>query len=118
MIGWDEIGDLSALSDRDALQELVTNTYPDESIGTTRVWTGELWAFRGSVQWVTTDLPRSDFDQDLLYSLGVYWPSFVCSGTMPRSALRHWCSEVRLRRSVPVRQLNLTARNKSTAGLT
>jgi restriction system protein len=111
VVGWDDLEDFSAISDRDALQQLVTTTYPDETIGTVRVWTGELWAFRERVQtgdwiaiplksrsalavgrvtgpyryvatapagayhqrpvqWVRTDLPRSDVDQDLLYSLG------------------------------------------------
>ncbi len=111
VIGWDDLEDLSSLSDRDSLQQLVTSTYPDESVGTIRIWTGELWAFRERiqigdsvaiplksrsalavgrvtgpyryvptatagayhqrpVQWVRTDLPRSDVDQDLLYSLG------------------------------------------------
>jgi len=111
VVGWDDLEDLSAISERDALQQLVTSTYPDEPIGTIRIWTGELWAVRDRiqigdwvaiplksrsalavgrvtgpyryvanappgayhqrpVQWVRTDLPRSDVDQDLLYSLG------------------------------------------------
>lgn len=110
-VGWDDIADMSSITSRSALQELVTATYPDETIGTTRVWTGELWAFREviqvgdwvaiplksraaiavgrvtgpyqyngeapegavhqrAVQWIRTDLPRSEVDQDLLYSLG------------------------------------------------
>lgn len=109
VVGWDDIGDLSQISDREAIQKLVQETYPDESIGTQRIWTGELWAFKERiqkgdwvalplktraaiaigqitspykylpdapaqhqrrVQWVRTDIPRSEVDQDLLYTLG------------------------------------------------
>jgi restriction system protein len=58
-IGWDDIGDIGTIKDRDALQQLVTETWPDESIGTTRVWTGELLAFKDRIQkddWVALPL--------------------------------------------------------------
>jgi restriction system protein len=111
LIGWDDVGDLSSVKDRDTLQRLVESTYPDESSGTQRIWTGEIWAVKDriqvndwvavplkarsaiavgritgpykfvqnapeegkhqrAVQWVRTDLPRSEVDQDLLYTLG------------------------------------------------
>jgi hypothetical protein len=41
LIGWDSVGNLGAVKDREALQQLVEKTYPDESLGTQRVWTGE-----------------------------------------------------------------------------
>lgn len=111
VIGWEAVGDLSVISNRDALQSHVEKSYPNESLGTQRIWTGELWAFKEriqigdwvavpltsrsaiaigrvtgpyryvsnapfgakhqrSVEWIRTDLPRSDVDQDLLYTLG------------------------------------------------
>jgi restriction system protein len=111
LIGWDSVGNLGTVKDRETLQQLVEKTYPDESLGTQRVWTGELWAFKERIQvddwvalplksraaiavgrvtgpykfvqdapanakhqravkWVRTDLPRSEIDQDLLYTLG------------------------------------------------
>jgi restriction system protein len=59
VVGWEGIGDLSVVKDRDALQQLVAETWPDESIGTVRVWTGELWAFKEKLQkddWVALPL--------------------------------------------------------------
>lgn len=108
-LGWKAVGDLTNIKDREALQKYIEKTYPDESIGTQRIWTGELWAFKEriqigdwvavplktraaiavgritgpykfvsdaptqhqrTVQWVRTDIPRSEVDQDLLYTLG------------------------------------------------
>jgi restriction system protein len=87
------------------------STFPGERPTTTRIWTGEVWAFKEKIQagdwiaiplrsrsaiavgrvigpysfnasappdaahqrrvsWVRTDLPRSEIDQDLLYSFG------------------------------------------------
>jgi len=110
-IGWEGIGDISRIHDREALQGLVDKTYPDENNSTTRVWTGEIWALKERIQkgdwvalplksraaiavgrvtgpyrfvadapndakhqrpvkWIRTDLPRSEVEQDLLYSLG------------------------------------------------
>ena len=110
-IGWEEIGDISGIHDREPLQALVDKTYPDENNSTTRIWTGEIWALKERIQkgdwvalplksraaiavgrvtgpyrfstdaphdakhqrpvhWVRTDLPRSEVEQDLLYSLG------------------------------------------------
>ena len=110
-IGWEGLGDLSDLNNRDALQALVDQTYPDQKRTTTQIWTGEVWALRmrmqlgdlvvlplktrsalavaritgeykfvpdgpfdgkhqRSVQWIRTDLPRAEVDQDILYSLG------------------------------------------------
>lgn len=111
VIGWDDINDLTGLADRDALQRRIEEVHPTRTAATTRVWTGELWAFKERIQigdwvalplhgraaiavgrvtgpytyvasapsgarhqravsWVRTDLPRSEVDQDLLYSLG------------------------------------------------
>ncbi len=111
VIGWEELGDLSPISDRESLQKLMDDTYPDEKDTTTRVWTGEVWALRErmkigdlvaiplktrsalavgritgpyrytadapteakhqrAVEWIRTDLSRSELDQDILFSLG------------------------------------------------
>lgn len=111
VVGWEAVGDLSSFTDRETLQKHVEKSYPSESLGTQRIWTGELWAFKEriqkgdwvavpltsraaiaigritgayryvsdapfgakhqrSVEWIRTDLPRSEVDQDLLYTLG------------------------------------------------
>ena len=59
LLAWDEIGDLSRFKSRDDLQQHVEQTYPDELIGTQRIWTGELWAFKDRIQiddWVAVPL--------------------------------------------------------------
>ncbi len=111
VIGWEEVGDLTAISTKEAMLSHVQESYPDAAAGSQRVWAGELWAFKEriqinewvavpltsraalavgrivgayryvpdapmgakhqrSVQWVRTDLPRSEVDQDILYTLG------------------------------------------------
>ena len=58
-IGWEDVGDLGEVNDRDELQVLVSATYPDEAISTTRIWTGELWALKERIQngdWVALPL--------------------------------------------------------------
>lgn len=110
-IGWDDLDDISAIQDREALQQLMDEAYPDQSISTRRIWTGEVWAVKERiqigdwvatplksrsaiaigrivgpyqfvangpidgkhqrrVQWVRTDFPRAEVDQDLLFSFG------------------------------------------------
>lgn len=109
--GWDDLGDISSLKDREALQTLMDKTYPDEKVTTLRIWTGEMWALKERMQiddlvavplktrsaiaigrvsgayrfrpdgpdggrqqrvveWIKTDLARTEIDQDLLYSFG------------------------------------------------
>ncbi len=111
VIGWEQVGDLSAISTKEAMLAHVQKVYDDAAPGSQRVWAGELWAFKEriqinewvavpltsraaiavgritgpyryvpdapigakhqrSVQWVRTDLPRSEVDQDILYTLG------------------------------------------------
>ena len=111
VVGWESVGDLSEILSKDALQARVQQVYPNESAGTQRIWTGELWAFKEririgdwvavplttrsaiaigrvtsayqyvqgapsgakhqrTVEWIRTDLPRSDIDQDILFTLG------------------------------------------------
>ena len=111
VIGWEEVGDMSAASTREELAEMVRETYPSDGQNTVTNWVGQLWAFRERIQvgdlivlplkrrsaiaigrctgpyefhansdvrhtrpvrWIRTDLPRSAFDQDLLYSLGAF----------------------------------------------
>jgi restriction system protein len=110
-IGWEAVGDLSAISTKEAMLAHVQKVYEDASLGSQRIWAGELWAFKErilnndwvavpltsraaiavgrvtgryryvpdapmgakhqrSVQFVRTDLPRSEVDQDILYTLG------------------------------------------------
>src|ERR1700674_2278641 len=58
-IGWEELGDITTIKDREALQHLFGETYPDENIATTRMWTGEVWALKERIQkddWVALPL--------------------------------------------------------------
>jgi restriction system protein len=58
-IGWEDVGDIGKIKDRDELQRLISETYPEETISTTRVWTGELWALKDRIQnddWVALPL--------------------------------------------------------------
>jgi restriction system protein len=111
VIGWEAVGDLTAIPSKEAMLAHVQKSYPDAAPGSQRVWAGELWAFKEriqinewvavpltsraaiavgritgpyryvpdaplgakhqrNVQWVRTDLPRSEVDQDILYTLG------------------------------------------------
>lgn len=45
VIGWDELGDLSGIADRDALRARMEQTYGDLSPGRARTWTAQVWAF-------------------------------------------------------------------------
>jgi len=59
VIGWDELPDVSAISSRDELQKLMNQAYPEENITTTRIWTGEVWAFKERMQkgdWIALPL--------------------------------------------------------------
>ncbi len=57
--GWDEIGDISRIEDKASLQTLVSETWPNETIGTLRIWAGELWALKDRIKkddWVALPL--------------------------------------------------------------
>lgn len=111
---WKQLNtDLSALSSRKELQEVLSDTYPDFKVGKIRQNSGQIWAFAKSmsvgdwiatpskfaptihigeitgeyehhpkgpepyfhsrpVQWIEQDIPRTNFDQDILYSLGAF----------------------------------------------
>jgi len=45
VVGWDEVPDLSSLSTRPSLQELLEKCYPEAKAGTIRSWVGQLFAF-------------------------------------------------------------------------
>ena len=49
-IGWEEIGDLSGCSSREAVRHLVDQAYPGDNPQRLAVYTGQLWAFRQGVQ--------------------------------------------------------------------
>jgi restriction system protein len=49
-IGWEDLGDLSGIKTRDALNELMEATFSDQKVTTRRVWTGEVWALRDRMQ--------------------------------------------------------------------
>jgi len=113
VVGWEGLPDLSKVDTREALEELIRESYPDAGKGRVSNWTGQLWSFRERMQvgdlvvlplkkqsaiaigkisgsyafrpdlpadarhvrptkWIKTDIPRSKFDQDLLYSLGAF----------------------------------------------
>ena len=50
VIGWEEVPDLSGVTSRAALEELVRATYPDAGKGRIANWVGQLWAFRERMQ--------------------------------------------------------------------
>lgn len=105
--------DLSALSTKDELRDVLVQTYPHSSDGRITNNLGQIWAFSHRIQtsdwialpskhksaihfaevtggyeyhadatdpfyhsfpvkWLATDIPRSNFDQDILYSLGAF----------------------------------------------
>ena len=105
--------DLSKVANRQALQGVLSDTYPDSKVGRIRQNSGQIWAFvKGmevgdwiatpskfaptihigeiigeyeyhpegpdpyfhsrSVKWIEQDIPRTNFDQDILYSLGAF----------------------------------------------
>ncbi|WP_426571320.1 restriction endonuclease [Aquihabitans sp. McL0605] len=50
-IGWDELGDMSALpDDRDFLKDRLAETYPDVTLGAIRVWAGVILRFNFEMQ--------------------------------------------------------------------
>ena len=50
VIGWEEVPDLSGVTSRAALEELVRATYPDAGKGRVANWVGQLWAFCDRMQ--------------------------------------------------------------------
>jgi len=112
IIGWEDLPNLTAIKTRDALAQLLKETYPTEGPNKLANWNGQLWAFRDRikkddlivlplkrrsavaigrvtgdyvyqaddkdsfhtrpVEWLRTDIPRSAFGNDLLYSLGAF----------------------------------------------
>src|SRR3984893_7065567 len=59
VIGWEQVGDLSAISTKEAMLAHVQKTYDDAAPGSQRVWAGELWAFKERIQineWVAVPL--------------------------------------------------------------
>lgn len=112
-IAWNELPDLSAINDREAMSKLYREIHPDTSDRHIANQVGQIWAFRTRIQkddlvvlplktrsaiaigkmvggyqytdkfgdgirhirkveWLRTDLPRTTFDQDLLYSFGAF----------------------------------------------
>ncbi len=50
VIGWDELGDLSHISSKDALLDLLRSTYPNAKEGTLRNWRSQIWIFLHEMQ--------------------------------------------------------------------
>lgn len=50
VIGWDEIGDVGALSNREQIASRIVSAYPDIRPTTVPIWTGEIWAFKDRIQ--------------------------------------------------------------------
>jgi 5-methylcytosine-specific restriction protein B len=48
-IGWSEVEDLSLVTSREQMQDLVDGLYPDASVRSRATTTGQLWAFRSSI---------------------------------------------------------------------
>jgi restriction system protein len=126
VVGWDDLPDLTPIRSREALAQLLRETYPDEGPNRLANWNGQLWAFRDriqkedlvvlplkgrsaiaigrvsgpysyeaqgkgyyhtrSVKWLKTDIPRTAFDQDLLYSFGAFMT--VCQISRNNAELR------------------------------
>lgn len=109
--GWEAIPDLTAVTSRKEIEQILRNSRPDASKGAITAHTAQLWMLRGrvrkgdlvvmplkttsqvalgivvkeywyredpdpskrhvvSVNWKRTSVPRTEFKQDLLYSLG------------------------------------------------
>lgn len=45
IIGWDALGDMSAITDRSELTTLLATTYPDEGARTRSNWESQIWPF-------------------------------------------------------------------------
>lgn len=112
-IGWEELGDLSTVNDRQTLIELYGETYIEDKARAVSNMANQIWRFANEikigdyvvlplktepviaigrvtgpyefnkaiadevrhirrVEWLTTNMPRTRLDQDLLYSLGAY----------------------------------------------
>lgn len=112
-IGWEELGDLSTVDDRQTLIELYGETYIEDKARAVSNMANQIWRFANEikigdyvvlplktepviaigrvmgpyefntaiadevrhirrVEWLTTNMPRTRLDQDLLYSLGAY----------------------------------------------
>ncbi|MGQ9692523.1 MAG: restriction endonuclease [Thermaceae bacterium] len=112
VVGWEEMGDLSGIRDREALLEALRKAYPEAKERTLLNWRSQQWAFvheiktndlialplksrpfvafgrvtgpyeyradlpigarhTRPVQWIG-EIPRTELDSDLLYSLGAY----------------------------------------------
>jgi restriction system protein len=112
---WEDFADvdLTAHKDREAVRNLLRQTYPDAAIGRVNNWVAQIYAFLSSIQkddyvvvprsnrtvaigivqsdyqydakekdasykhyrtikWINEGLPRTRFDQDLLYSFGAF----------------------------------------------
>ena len=48
--GWNEVPDLGAIADRNALLDLLKHIYPSEGEGTVKNWETQLWAFAKRIQ--------------------------------------------------------------------
>ena len=112
VIGWNELGDLSTVRDKDELLERLEQVYPDAKSKTLLNWRSQIWPFFAEmkigdlvalplkqrpaiafgevtgnyqyrpdfpdgarhtrpVRWIK-EVPRSQIDQDLLYSFGAF----------------------------------------------
>jgi restriction system protein len=112
-IGWIEMQDMSSITSREELKDLLSEIYPDKKKMAIANNSGQLWIFLKKIQpgdlvimpskfrasiaigkvkgtyeyrtdlsdnvkhtipveWLKTDIPRTAFDQDLLYSMGAF----------------------------------------------
>lgn len=50
VIGWDDLGDLSSIRSREALESLFVQTYGGDNVNRLRNYVGQVWAFRSRIQ--------------------------------------------------------------------
>jgi restriction system protein len=50
LVGWQELDDISKVTSREQLNELLRSTYPDAGSGRIANWNGQLWAFLDRIQ--------------------------------------------------------------------
>lgn len=49
ILDWEEVPDLSSLTDAEMVRKVVEEAYPDKSVYVLGNWTGQLWRFRGEM---------------------------------------------------------------------
>jgi restriction system protein len=98
LIGWQELNDLSKISSRDQLIEVLRSTYPDAGSGRISNWAGQLWAFLARIQ--LGDLVVLPFKHSPAIAIGRVTGSYTYRGDLPLDA-RHVRPVQWLRTDIP-----------------